>query len=127
MGVYFISIWCISVQFDLMKTPILMKYFPAYCRMFLITFGIGFGGLGLCGIVAIAVIHLFGLESRITQVCLLLLIVPALIVFLLGLGFGNHSFYEACDRIREGETEGASAGMNRERNPDQRDSRIDSG
>ena len=69
--------------------------------MFLVTFGIGCGGLIACGIVAFGLIYFFGFENQITQVCLYILIIPALISFLLGLGLGENAFREACARISE--------------------------
>lgn len=83
-----------------------MKYFRAHCRSFVITFGISFGGLILCGIVAIILLHFFEPESQFTQVCLYLLILPAVISILLGVGLGHSAFHEDCARITE--TEGRS-------------------
>ena len=80
--------------------------------MFVITFGIAFGGLILCCIIAFALIKFVGLASQFTQICLYLLLVPALISFLLGLGLGNSAFHAECDRITENEerSEQADAG-----------------
>ena len=71
--------------------------------MFLVTFGIAFGGIILCGAIAVALLQFFDPESKFTQVCLFLLIVPALISFLLGLGLGNNVFHVECDRITKAE------------------------
>ena len=69
--------------------------------MFLVTFGIAFGGLIACGIVALALIYFVGIENQITRICLYILIIPALISFLLGLGLGDNAFRKACARISE--------------------------
>ncbi len=76
-----------------------MKYFRAYFRWFLVTFGIGVGGLFLCGFIAIMLAYFLGPESQSLKVCFFLLIIPALISFLLGVGLGDNAFREACAKI----------------------------
>jgi hypothetical protein len=78
--------------------------------MFVITFGIAFGGLILCGIGAITLLHFFDPESQFTQVCLYLLILPALISILLGLGLGHSAFHEDCARIAKTENRSEHGG-----------------
>jgi hypothetical protein len=87
-----------------------MKYFRSHCRSFLITFGISFGGLILCGIVAIALFHLFDPESQFIQICLCLLILPAPISILLGLGLGYCALREVCSRSVENHNRSEPAG-----------------
>ena len=81
--------------------------------MFIVTFGIAFGGLIACGIVALALIYFVGIENKITQICLYILIIPALILFLLGLGLGDNAFRKACARLSETDESSPDRGVER--------------
>lgn len=83
--------------------------------MFLITFGIALGGIVFCVAIAFVLVRFFDPESQFRQVCLFLLIVPALISFLLGLGLGNNAFHVECDRITKTENRSEQAA---DRKPD---------
>lgn len=66
--------------------------------MMLIGFATIFGGFLVCGLAAALVVSLFGFESLITRITFVVLIVPALISFLLGLGLGNHGYHSTLER-----------------------------
>lgn len=64
----------------------------------LVMFGIAFGGILICGLAAALIISLFGFESSVTRVTLIVLIAPALISSLLGIGLGCHAYDSSLER-----------------------------
>ena len=65
-----------------------MELFRAHCRMYLIAFGIPIIGLIFCVTIVVVLLNFFGTDSVFVKVSFCVLIIPALICFMLGIGLG---------------------------------------
>ena len=81
-----------------------MRLLKAYIRSFVVTLGISLGGLFICIAIAMVVGNLDGFESKAGQIVLIVLIAPALLSVLLGIGLGESAFQKALEDLRPVDT-----------------------
>ena len=82
-----------------------IRYLKAYVGMILITATVFVLGFAFCLGSILATVALFGEESQAVKMVAMIMIGPALVTFLLGLGLGNRHFHK---RMEEGVDDGAT-------------------